>query len=193
MVKQIRVGLIKPNPNNPRIIKDEKFQKLVQSIRNFPEMLEARPIVVNQDMVVLGGNMRLKAIQEVGLKEVPVEIVDWDEAKQAEFTIKDNVNFGDWDYDALANDWEQVDLADWGMDVWQQPVEVDYSMLDDEGESDIQTKLDEMVGGVKRGILIEFEPEHFDEATALIKFWREKEAYIGRLLIEKLKEEKDKL
>ena len=117
MVQTIRVANLKSNPNNPRIIKDEKFQKLVQSIRDFPEMLEARPIVVNQDMIVLGGNMRLKALIDAGVKEAPVEIVDWDEDKQREFIIKDNVGFGEWDWENLANEWDTVELEKWGLDV----------------------------------------------------------------------------
>lgn len=85
------------NPNNPRVIKDDKYQKLLKSLKEFPEMAKVRPIVVNKDMVVLGGNMRLKAMKEAGWKEVPVEIVEWDEEKQREFIIKDNVGFGEWE------------------------------------------------------------------------------------------------
>jgi hypothetical protein len=117
MIQRIRVAQLKANPNNPRIIKDDKFYKLVESIRNFPEMLEARPIVVNQEMIVLGGNMRLKALIEAEVKEVPVEVVDWDAEKQAEFIIKDNVGFGEWDWDDLANNWDVEDLEKWGLDV----------------------------------------------------------------------------
>ena len=117
MVQKIRVDKLKANPNNPRFIKDEKFQKLVESIKVFPEMLEARPIVVNQDMVVLGGNMRLRALKEAGIKETAVEIVDWDEQKQAQFVIKDNVGFGEWDWNNLANEWDTVELEKWGLDI----------------------------------------------------------------------------
>lgn len=111
------ISRIKPNPNNPRIIKDEKFRKLVQSLKDLPEMAQVRPIVCNQDMVVLGGNMRLKAMKEAGWKEVPVEVVDWPEDKQQEFIIKDNVGFGEWDWDMLANDWDAEQLDSWGLDV----------------------------------------------------------------------------
>lgn len=109
---------LKANPNNPRVIRDEKFKKLVKSIREFPEMLEARPVVVNPDMVVLGGNMRLKALREAGVEEAPVYIASWDEVKQRQFIIKDNVGFGEWDWDLLANEWEAYDLEAWGLDVW---------------------------------------------------------------------------
>jgi hypothetical protein len=118
-MERIKLSKIKANPNNPRIIRDEKFKKLVKSIKEFPEMLEARPVVVNPDMVVLGGNMRLKALREAGVEEAPVYIASWDEVKQKQFIIKDNVGFGEWDWDMLANEWDEQDLGDWGLDVWQ--------------------------------------------------------------------------
>jgi len=113
----MKVSQIKANPNNPRTIKDDKFNKLVQSIKEFPEMLEARPIVVNPDMVVLGGNMRLKALKEAGVKEAPVYVATWDEIKQREFIIKDNVGFGEWDWDLIANEWDSEELEAWGLDL----------------------------------------------------------------------------
>jgi site-specific DNA-methyltransferase (adenine-specific) len=117
-VQLTRLSEIKPNPNNPRLIKDEKFEKLVKSIREFPEMLKIRPIVVNADMVVLGGNMRLKACKAAGLKEVPViQASELTEEQQREFIIKDNVGFGEWDWELIAKDWDTAELADWGLDV----------------------------------------------------------------------------
>ena len=113
---KIKISDIKPNPNNPRVIKDDKFDKLVNSIKEFPEMLEARPIVVNPDMVVLGGNMRLKALKAAGVKESPVYVATWDEIKQRQFIIKDNVGFGEWDWDMLANEWDAEELNEWGLD-----------------------------------------------------------------------------
>jgi DNA modification methylase len=113
----LKISEIKANPNNPRIIKDDKFKKLVKSLKDFPEMVNVRPIVVNQDMVVLGGNMRLKAMKEAGWKEAPVHIVDWDEQKQREFIIKDNVGFGEWDWQMIANEWDVTEVEDWGLDV----------------------------------------------------------------------------
>ena len=93
-----KTSLINPNPNNPRIVKDYKFKALVKSIKEFPDMLNLRPIVVNKDMVVLGGNMRLRACKEAGLKEVPVIIADQlTEKEQREFSIKDNQGSGEWD------------------------------------------------------------------------------------------------
>lgn len=114
----VRVGEIKPNPNNPRIIKDDKFKKLVKSIQEFPQMLNIRPIVVNDDMVVLGGNMRLKACKEAGLKELPIiKASSLTEEQQKEFIIKDNVGFGEWDWDMLANEWDSQVLEEWGLDI----------------------------------------------------------------------------
>ena len=109
---------VKLNPNNPRLIKDDKFTKLVQSIKDFPEMLDIRPIVVNSDMVILGGNMRFKACKEVGLKEVPVIVADsLTQEQQREFLIKDNVSGGEWDWDLLANEWDSQHLEEWGLDI----------------------------------------------------------------------------
>lgn len=116
---KLEISKLKPNKDNPRIIKDSKFKKLVQSIKDFPEMLELRPIVVDEDMTILGGNMRHKACIEAGLKEVYVKIAkDLTEDQKKEFIIKDNVGFGEWEYSLLANEWDSVDLTDWGLDVW---------------------------------------------------------------------------
>jgi ParB-like chromosome segregation protein Spo0J len=117
MIQNVPINTVKANPNNPRIIKDDKFAKLVKSIKEFPDMLNVRPIVVNKDMVVLGGNMRLKAIKEAGYKEVAIEIVDWTEQQQKEFIVKDNVGYGEWDWNDLANNWDAEQLQDWGLDI----------------------------------------------------------------------------
>jgi len=192
MIEKVKISEVKPNKDNPRIIKDDKFKKLVQSIKEFPEMLKLRPIVVNDDMVVLGGNMRLKACKESGLKEVHIiKASNLTEAQQREFIIKDNVGFGEWDWDSLANEWNSELLAEWGLDVWQQPVEVDYSLLDD--NDDLDGQLDEMTNGVKKAIQIEFEPDHYEEAYALVKFWREQDAYVGKMMLDFLKAEKEKI
>lgn len=113
----VKLTDIKVNPNNPRLIKDYKFKQLVQSIKDFPEMLNIRPIVVNKDMIILGGNMRYKACKEAGLKEIPIIVADLPEDKQREFLIKDNVSGGEWDWDILANEWDAEQLSDWGLDV----------------------------------------------------------------------------
>ena len=117
MIKKVKITEVISNPNNPRLIKDDKFKKLVKSIQDFPDMLNVRPIVVNKDMVVLGGNMRLKAIKEAGIKEINVDIVDWNEQQQKEFIVKDNVGYGEWDWNDLANNWDAEELTDWGLDI----------------------------------------------------------------------------
>jgi DNA modification methylase len=144
-VKEVKIGLIKSNPNNPRIIKDEKFAKLVESIKSFPEMLKLRPIVVNEDMVVLGGNMRLKACKEAGLKQVPIiKASELSSEQQKEFIIKDNVGFGEWDYSMLANEWDVEQLAEWGLDI------PDFKI---EGEAE-EDDFDVPEGGIETDIVI---------------------------------------
>lgn len=133
-MKKIAPSQLKLNPSNPRTISEAKFKKLVESIKQFPEMLEARPIVVRPDMMVLGGNMRLRAAREAGMKEVPIHEVSWDEAKQSEFLIKDNVSFGVWDWDIIANEWNPGDLNDWGMDVWNPREDAVQEANAEEGE-----------------------------------------------------------
>jgi DNA modification methylase len=138
-IQKVKLSEIKNNPNNPRILKDDKFAKLVKSIKEFPKMLEIRPIVVNSDMIVLGGNMRLKACKEAGLKEVPIVLADdLTEDEQKQFIIKDNVGFGEWDWEMLANEWEADLLEEWGLDVpdfsiTEEPTaeEDDYEMPDE--------------------------------------------------------------
>ena len=118
MIEKVKISVVKSNPNNPRIIKDNKFKKLVQSIEDFPEMLQLRPIVVNKDNVILGGNMRHKACIDAGLKEVYIIKADkLTEQQQKEFVIKDNSNFGEWDWDLLANQFDTRELIQWGIDV----------------------------------------------------------------------------
>jgi DNA modification methylase len=112
-----KISDIKLNPNNPRLIKDDKFKKLVQSIKDFPEMLDIRPIVVNKDMIILGGNMRYRACKEAGIKEIPVIITDLSEDKQREFLIKDNTSGGEWDWNMIANEWDTDELEAWGLDI----------------------------------------------------------------------------
>jgi len=120
MKQQVKISKVKGNPSNPRIIKNDKFKKLVKSIKEFPDMLKLRPIVVDEDMMVLGGNMRLKASKEAGLKEVWIDIAEgFTEEQKKEFIVKDNVGFGEWEWDMLANEWDSVQLAEWGLDVWQ--------------------------------------------------------------------------
>ena len=146
IIQKVKIGQVKPNESNPRVIRDDKFKKLVKSIQDFPEMLELRPIVVNEDMVVLGGNMRLKACIEAGLKEVPViKASDLTQEQQKEFIIKDNVGFGEWDWDILANEWDAENLEDWGLDL---PIEME-TYLEAE-EDDFETP----EGGIETDIVL---------------------------------------
>ena len=178
--KTIKIEELKINPNNPRLIKDFKFKKLVQSIKDFPQMLEIRPIVVNNEMIILGGNMRFKACIEAGLKEVPVIITDLTDAQQREFLIKDNTSGGEWDWDALANEWNNQQLGDWGLDIWLPESEVDYTVLD---EIDLEETLENKEAGVKRAIMIEFNPEHYDEANKLITEARKNGKNVGLIVL----------
>lgn len=140
------IAEIKPNPKNPRVIKDEKFAKLVKSITDFPQMLEKRPLVCFTDVdgrfVVLGGNMRLKAAKECGLKQLPIVLADdWTEEQRAEFLIKDNVGFGEWDWDELANDWDVQKLEEWGLDVPEFKVEAEAEEDDYEIPDQVETDI----------------------------------------------------
>jgi ParB-like chromosome segregation protein Spo0J len=127
-VNKVKISEVKGNPKNPRLIKDDKFKKLVKSIQEFPQMLELRPIVVDENNIVLGGNMRLKACKEAGLKEVYiVKAEGLTELQKDEFIVKDNVGFGEWDWDMLANEWNDKDLKDWGLNI---PVVIDELKLD---------------------------------------------------------------
>lgn len=119
----IKLSDIKSNPNNPRLIKDEKFKKLVNSIKEFPKMMDLRPIIIDNDSMILGGNMRLKALLELKYSEVPNEWIkkakDLTEEETKRFVIADNVGFGEHDWDILANEWDTEQLTEWGMDVWK--------------------------------------------------------------------------
>lgn len=117
----MKLSEIKANPNNPRVIKDDKFAKLVKSITEFPKMMELRPMVINKDNIVLGGNMRLKALKEIGYKDIPNEWVkraeDLTDEEQRRFIIADNVGFGEHDWEMLANEWDIEELGEWGLDI----------------------------------------------------------------------------
>ena len=132
----INIKKLKPNPANPRTIRDDKFHKLVQSVKDFPQMLEIRPIVVNDQYEVLGGNMRLRACIEAGMKEVTIiRASELTEDQQRRFIVVDNVGFGDFDMDALANEWDADELQEWGVDlsVFGEPGAGGGDPFDDEG------------------------------------------------------------
>jgi len=148
MKQQVKISKVKGNPSNPRIIKNDKFKKLVKSIQEFPEMLKLRPIVVDEDMMVLGGNMRLKASKDAGLKEVWIDIAEGlTEEQKKEFIVKDNIGFGEWEWDILANEWDSVQLAEWGLDVWENEddKEPEAGLIDDDEIPEVKESI------VKRG------------------------------------------
>ena len=161
MKQQVKIIKVKGNPNNPRIIKNDKFKKLVKSIQEFPEMLKLRPIVVDEDMIVLGGNMRLKASKDAGLKEVWIEVAEGlTEEQKKEFIVKDNVGFGEWEWDMLANEWDSVQLAEWGLDVWENE--------DDEQKNEPQDMSDNISAEYRIEIELKSEKEQekiFEELT----------------------------
>lgn len=150
----VKISEVVKNPNNPRIIKNDKFDKLVASIKELPKMLEIRPIVVNDEMIVLGGNMRLEACKAAGLIEVPIiKASDLTEDQQRQFIIKDNVGFGEWDWDMLANEWDQEELEDWGMEL-----PPNYGFMEAEAQEDDYEVPDEVKTDIKLGDLIEIGP-----------------------------------
>ncbi len=125
-MKRIEISKLIPNPDNPRSINKAKFEKLKKSIKEFPKMLELRPIVVDENFIVLGGNMRLQALKELGILEAPyIQEKDLTEEQKKQFVIKDNTSFGEWDWDILANEWNNTELNEWGVDVWKTD-EIDY-------------------------------------------------------------------
>ena len=185
---KLKINELKPNESNPRIIKEAKFKKLVKSIKDFPEMLELRPIILDENNVILGGNMRYKACVAAGLKEVPVKIAKGlTEEQKEEFIVKDNVGFGEWDWDILGNEWNNEKLGEWGMDVWQPEEAVDYSVLDD---LDLGSTLLDKEEAVKRAIQIEFEPEHYDQAVLLINTARKAGKNVGLTVLNAFRNDK---
>ncbi|MAK37341.1 MAG: hypothetical protein CMC15_14395 [Flavobacteriaceae bacterium] len=165
--KKIPISQIQVDPNNPRILNKTKFKKLKSSIENFPEMLEVRPIVV-ADGIVVGGNMRLLAMKDLGFREVTaIDVTDWTQGQRDEFMIKDNLNYGDWDYDLLANEWEGTDLEDWGLDLWQE-----------EKPKEEQKQ---------RSIKINFNDDDYDTANELINALKNADTYIGGIVLDALR------
>jgi len=174
--KKVKISEIKANPENPRVIRDDKFKQLVNSIKKFPKMLEVRPIAVNADMVVLGGNMRLKACQDAGMKEVTIVVLDnFNEQEQKEFIIKDNVAFGEWDYELLANEWDIEKLDDWGLNIPKIGADVNLDEFFEEQEP-------ESVDGKKKLILEYTDEEYTLVKNALLKHGKTPEAAVFNLL-----------
>lgn len=152
---------VKPNRKNPRVIKDAKFKKLVQSIKEFPEMLKLRPIVVNSEGTILGGNMRYRASVEAGLKEIWVITADLTKEQEDEFIVKDNSSFGEWDWDILSNHYELTDLGDWGIDI---PSYLNDEDKEPEYDNEIMSKaLDAYINKKVKGITIYFDNDQYEK------------------------------
>jgi hypothetical protein len=183
-MKLVKISEVKPNPKNPRIIKDGKFQKLVKSIQEFPDMLNKRPLVVFTDVdnkyVVLGGNMRLKACKEIGLKEIPIIVADeWTEEQKNEFLIKDNVGFGEWDWDSLANEWDVEKLDDWALEIPNYSLGLDVNNMT-EDDIDLTEQFDPI--GQSTGIQkVVFIFDGKDEAKSYIESLNLEVKIIGEL------------
>jgi hypothetical protein len=187
-------GQLEGLPKNPRLIKDENFEALKKSISECKIMTEIREVVVypfNENYIVIAGNMRFRAMEELKFKTVPCKILPESTPVKVlrEIAIKDNNHNGENDWDVISSEWDNSELNDWGLEVFVEE-DVDYSILDDE---DLEEQLTTMTKGVKKAIQIEFEHDHYNTAAELIRFFRDEKLYIGGFLIKKLKEEKEKL
>ena len=172
----VPISKLKANPKNPRVIRGDKFDKLKASLQAFPDMLNKRPLIVFRDKdgkyIVLGGNMRLKAAKELGLTELPVIVADnWTEEQKAEFLVKDNVNYGDWDHEQLANEWDEIQLAEWGLEVfgWED----DLSNNEDYNGLDAVSKLDKFMSAELKRMFLVYDNETFEKVTAWFSKLRE--------------------
>ena len=182
MIKKVNISQIKENKNNPRVIKGYKFEKLVKSIKDFPEMMQLRPIIVNDKNIILGGNMRYKASVEAGLKDIYiVEAKDLTQKQQEEFIIKDNSSFGEWDWDILANEWEVKELSDWGLDLPKiyfdedKEPEIDKDIFDHELDTYIYAKI--------KQITLYFNADDYEKAIKDLQTIREKEKLDDNTLV----------
>jgi ParB-like chromosome segregation protein Spo0J len=188
IIEKKKISELKPAPYNPRKSNEEQEKHLKASLTKFGVV---EPIIWNkQSGYIVGGHFRIRELKKLGYKEVECVIVDLNEEDERELNIRLNANTGEWNWDELANDWDAEKLEDWGLSVPELATDVDYSILDDE---DVEGQLKDMTNGVKKAIQIEFEAEHYEEAYELVKFWREQGGYVGGMIMEYLKAEKDKL
>lgn len=173
MIKKVNISEVKKNPDNPRLIKDYKYQKLVRSLKDFPKMLELRPIVVNKDMVILGGNMRYRASIDAGLKEVWIKIAELTPEQEKEFIIKDNSSFGEWDWDTLANEWDIENLKDWGLDLPSVYFDDDEEPKFDQEE--LSQELDAYINANIKQIVLHYNTEDYEAMMENLETLKEKE------------------
>ena len=188
--KRVKNEIPQPNEKNPRFIRDEKYKKLLASISAFPDMLLARPIIVDEYGVILGGNMRWRAAKELGHTHVNVVVVKgWSDEQKNEFVIKDNLNYGEWDFDMLANEFNVDLIKDWGIEIYVPEADIDMSVLDG---AEIEDRIQQMQSDVKKAILIEFESEDYEEAHSLISYFRDAGEPVGKMILWFLRQEKEK-
>jgi ParB-like chromosome segregation protein Spo0J len=188
IIETKKIAELKPAPYNPRQSTAKQEAQLKASLSKFGLV---EPIIYNkQTGFIVGGHFRIRELKKLGYEEVECVIVDLNEADEKELNIRLNANTGQWDWELLANEWNSEELSEWGLEVPMVAPEVDYSILDEE---DVSEQLSEMTGGVKKAIQIEFEPDHYEEAYELVKFWRERDAYVGKMILDFLKAEKESL
>jgi ParB-like chromosome segregation protein Spo0J len=188
IIETKKIADLKPAPYNPRQSTEKQEEKLKASLSKFGLV---EPIIFNkQTGYIVGGHFRVRELTKLGYEEIECVIVDLNEADEKELNIRLNANTGQWDWDALANEWNSDELTEWGLDVPNFAPDVDYSILDEE---DVSDQLESMADGVKKAIQIEFEPDHYEEAYELVKFWRERDAYVGKMILDFLKAEKELL
>ena len=172
--KKVQIETIKLDPSNPRSITKEKFEELKKSIKDFPEMEVVKPLIIADDFVI-GGNMRLLAYKDLGYREVHViDVTAWSQAKRDEFMIKDNTHFGSWDYDALANEWDNLPLTEWGVAVW---------------DTELEELKEEAPPSFLRGINIDFVDDDYDVANELVGALKKSDTYVGAIVLEALRKE----
>mgnify|MGYP003649512063 FL=1 len=172
--KKVQIETVKLDPSNPRSITKEKFEELKKSIKDFPEMEVVKPLIIADDFVI-GGNMRLLAYKDLGYREVHViDVTAWSQAKRDEFMIKDNTHFGSWDYDALANEWDNLPLTEWGVAVW---------------DTELEELKEEAPPSFLRGINIDFIMDDYDVANELVGALKKSDTYVGAIVLEALRKE----
>ena len=172
--KKVQIETVKLDPSNPRSITKEKFEELKKSIKDFPEMEVVKPLIIADDFVI-GGNMRLLAYKDLGYREVHVvDVTAWSQAKRDEFMIKDNTHFGSWDYDALANEWDNLPLTEWGVAVW---------------DTELEELKEEAPPSFLRGINIDFVDDDYDVANELVGALKKSDTYVGAIVLEALRKE----
>lgn len=179
----IDISLIKQHEDNPRIIDTYKFNALLESLEDFPQMLEVRPIVIDQDNKIIAGNMRYLACLELGYDKVPIKKVNLTPEQTKELMIKDNLSYGDWDYSVLEKEWN-MDL----FDKWLGNQSIDYSLLDE--YDDLDDKVNQLYEGVKKAIQIVFNDDNYETGKELESKCRAKNIYIGGLFLEELRKAK---